>query len=270
MANTFTNFFPTLWSDTAYFELTKATVSPQVTNMTWVNPGGAAEAIRIPKFQYDESTSAVDDVDNLVDTPDDVSEATFVLNLDQHKGFFYQIRYIEQDKAAVALGESVLRQRTAALGSVIDTNVLATTSGFTNVLSGACNKATLVSAIEILNGNNVPQTDRVLLVDPGSYSDLLNTNDFVRADSVAGATINQSGLVGKVLGLDVFLTNNLPGAAIANAVVMHRAAIAMAMLKTVDVRVFDQPRHFATGYSGRVAWGRTLVDDNLGVRIDTP
>lgn len=268
MANTWTNFYPTLWSDTAYFELQRRTVATQVTNLTWINPGGPSEAIRIPKFQYDESQ--IDDVDNLVDSPDNVSEATFVLNLDRHKGFFFQIRYSEQDRANVRLGESVLRQRSAALASVIDADVLAQVSGFSNVLSGSCNKATLVSAIEILNGNDVPQTDRVILVDPACYSDLLNENDFVRADSIAGATANRTGFVGELLGLDVFMTNNLPGGSVANAVVMHRAGVAMAMLRTVDVRVFDQPRHFSTGYSGRAIWGRTLVDDNLGIRIDRP
>lgn len=266
MANVWTNFYPTLWSDTAYFELVKNTIATQVTNLTWVDPGGPSEAVRIPKFQYDEA--AISGIDDLVDNPSNVSEATFVLNLDRNQGFFFQIRYSEQDKASVALGESVLRQRTAALASVIDADVLAQVSGFTNVLSGSCNKATLVSAIEILNGNNVPQTERVLVVSPSCYSDLLNTNDFVRADSVAGATANRTGFVGMVLGLEVFLSNNLPGGSVADAVVMHRAGVAMAMLRTVDVRVFDQPRHFATGYSGRAIWGRTLVDDNVGVRID--
>lgn len=268
MANTFTNFYPTLWSDTAYFELTKRTIATEVTNLTWVDPGGPSEAVRIGKFTYDESQ--IDDVDNLVNAPDDVTEASFVLNLDRNKGFFFQIRYSEQDKANLRLGESVLRQRTAGLASVIDADVLATVGSFSNVLSGSVNKATLVSAIEILNGNNVPQSDRVLLVDPGSYSDLLLSDDFVRNDSIAGADSNRTGFVGRALGLDVFLTNNLPGGTTANAVAMHRAAIAMAMLRTVDVRVFDQPRYFSTGYSARAIWGRTLVDDNLGVRIDRP
>jgi hypothetical protein len=264
MANTITNLYPTLWSDIAYFELAKAAVSPSVTNMTWVNPGGPSEAIRIPRFNYDETF--IKDISTLSDSPDDINEASMVLNLDQEKGFFFQIKYIEEEKSSVSLGESVLRQRSAALASVIDADVLSLTSGFSQVLSGLCNKATLVSAIELLNEANAPQMDRVVVVNPDAYSDLLNTDDFIRADGIGDGGSMRSGQIGRVLGLDVFLSNNLPTGT--DAAVMHRSAIAMAILTPVQVRVFDQPRHFAVGYSGRTAWGKREIEDTVGVQID--
>jgi hypothetical protein len=266
MANTITNFYDTLWSTAAYFELRKAMVAASVTNMTWNPPGGPSEAIRIPYFKYDETAIAA--VTGLVNNPTNVSEATKVLSLDQHKGFFFQIPYIEEEKSSSRLGESVLRQRAAALASVIDADVLSLTSGFTQVLSGQCNKATLVSAIELLNEANAPQLDRYLVVNPDAYSDLLNTNDFVRADGIGDGINMKSGQIGRILGLDVFLSNNLPSGT--DAAVMHREAIAMAVLTPVQVRVFDQPRYFAVGYSGRAVWGKTEIQDVLGVQIDRP
>lgn len=265
MANTFTNFYPTLWSDDAYFQFAASAIAPQVVNTTWVDPGGASEAIRIPKFAY--STGQIDTVANLLDTPDDASEATLLLNLDLEKGFHFQVRYTEQDKAAVDLGASILMQRTAALAAIVDQDVFLTATGATTTITGSVNKATLVSAIELLNENNAPQSDRVLVVNPDAYSDLLNENEFVRADSIDGATSNRTGLVGQVLGLDVFLSNNI-SATVGDAICMHRVALAMAMLRTIDVRVFDQPRHFSVGYTGRATWGSTLIDANLIVPID--
>lgn len=265
MANTWTNFYPILWSDTAYIEFAAAAIAPQVVNMTWVNPGGAAESVRIPKFAYSEA--AIDDVANLIDSPDNVSESTLLLDLDVEKGFHFEIRYMEQDKANVALGEAVLRQRSAALAAKLDQDVFAAASGATLTLTGLVNKATLVSAIEILNEGNAPQTDRVLVVNPDGYSDLLNTDDFVRADSVAGSIVNRTASIGEVLGLDVYMSNNIPSA-VGDAMCMHRVALALAMLRTVDVKVFDQPRHFSTGYTGRATWGKRLIDAGLIVPID--
>lgn len=269
MANTFTNFNPTLWSDIAYLEFAAAAIAPQVTNVTWVDPGGPSEAIRIPKFEFRTGTPHIDDVSNLIDAPDDVSEATLVLNLDQNKGFHFSIQYEEQDRASVALGESVLRQRSAALAATIDQRVFDCASGATTTLSGSVNKATLVSAIELLNDNNAPQTDRVLVVNPSAYSDLMNESEFVRHDSIQGAQSNRTGLIGQVLGLDVYMSNNIPSA-VGDALVMHRVALAMAMLRTITVRVFDQPRHFSVGYSGRARWGCVLIDANLVVPVDKP
>lgn len=264
-SNTWTNFYQTLFADTAYLEFAAAAIAPQVVNTTWVDPGAPSEAIRIPKFAF--STADIDDVSNLIDTPDAVSESTLLLNLDKNKGFHFEIEYTEQDRANVALGEAVLRQRAAALAAVVDQNVFATASGATTTLSGSLSKAQLVSAIELLNENNAPQNNRVLVVNPDAYSDLLNVNDFVRADSIAGANANQTGFLGMVLGLDVWLSNNIPST-VGDALCMHRVALAMAMLRNVDVRVFDQPRHFSTGYTGRAIWGSTLIDANLVVPID--
>lgn len=266
MPNTWTNFYPTLWSDQAFVEFSETAIAPQVVNMTWADPDGPSESIRIPKFAYSESD--IDDVSNLYDSPDDVSQSTLLLNLDREKGFHFQIRYLEQDKTPVRLGQNMVLQRTAALANVVDKDVFKTVTGATTTLSGSVNKATLVSAIELLNERNAPQSNRVLVTSPDGYSDLLNTNDFVKADSVAGSTVNRTAAVGQVLGLQVFLSNNLPTSSNVDAVVMHRSAVAMAMLRTIDVRVFDQPRHFAVGYTGRATWGRTLIDANLVVPID--
>lgn len=265
MANTFTNFYPTLWSDQAYLEFAAAAVAPQVVNTTWVDPGGPSEAIRIPRFRY--STSGILAISSLADTPTDATESTLVLNLDQEKGFFFQVKYSEQDKCPVSLGEALLKQNSAGLAAVIDQSIFGPlVSGAANTLVGAVNKVRLVSAITILNSGNAPQTDRVLVVNPAGYSDLLNENEFVRADSIYGAQSNMTGFVGRVLGLDVYLSNNLPAVS-GDAVAMHRVAFAMAMLRNIDVRVFDQPRHFAVGYTGRAIWGRTMIDSGLIVRI---
>ncbi len=265
MANTFTNFYPTRFSDIAFLEFAASAIAPQVINMTWVDPGGPSEAVRIPKFAY--SAGVIDDVGNLVDTPDDASESSLLLSMDKNRGFHFQVRYNEQDQANVNLGEALLRQRVAALAADIDAKVFDIASGATTTLTGSLTKLQLVSAIELLNEANAPQSDRVLVVNPDAYSDLLNTADFVRADSIAGATTNRTGLVGQVLGLDVFLSNNIP-ATTGDALAMHRAALAMAMLRNVDVRIFDQPRHFAIGYTGRAIWGQTLIDADLVVPIN--
>ncbi len=264
-SNTFTNFYPTLWSDQAFFEFAAAAIAPQVVNTTWVDPGGPSDAVRIPKFAF--STAQIDDVSNLIDAPDAASEATLVLNLDNNKGFHFEVEYTEQDQANVQLGESILMQRTAALAAVVDQNVFAAASGATTTLTGTVTRATLVSAIELLNENNAPQTDRVLVVNPDVYSDLLGISDFMRSDSIAGADANRTGLIGQALGLDVFLSNNIPSG-VGDAIVMHRVGLAMAMLRTIDVRVFDQPRHFAVGYTGRAIWGETLIDADLVVPLD--
>jgi hypothetical protein len=266
MGNTFTNFYPTLWSDDAYFQFSQESIATRVCNMTWADPEGPSEAVRIPVVAYSES--AIKDLAVLSNTPDDVTEASLIMQYDREKGFYFLIKYVEQDKCPLDLIAASARQRTIALANVVDKDVFLQFHNAANDLSGPVNKANLVSAITILNGHNAPQNDRILLVSPDGYSDLLNEAEFVRNDAVAGSQANLTGVVGRVLGLDVFMTNNLQTASGIDAVVLHRAAVAMAMLQRVDVRVFDEPRYFGTSCTGRATWGSKTIDANLMVTID--
>ena len=265
MANTWTNFYPTLFSDKAYLVFSRTAIAPQVVNTTWIAPGGPSEAIRIPKFGI--GTAAIDDVSALVDSPDNASESSLLLPLDKNRGFHYQVRYNEQEKANVALGQALLTQRVAALAADVDAKVFDVASGATLTLTGSVTKAALISGIEVLNEANAPQTDRVLVVNPDAYSDILGVNDFVRADAIAGSDRLVTGQVGRILGLDVFMSNNIPSTT-GDALLMHRAAIGMAMLTRIEVKIFDQPRHFSVGYTGRAIWGQTLVDAGLVIPLD--
>jgi hypothetical protein len=268
LANTWTNFYPTLWKVEGFRVFGKTAISPLVTNRTWVDPGGPSEAVRIPKFQYSTAVSNIANVSSLVDAPSGVSEATVLLPLDIKKGFFFDVPYLEQESANVPLAENLVIQHSTALAAEVDTQVFTALTGTTYVLSGACNKATLVSAVQILNENNAPESDRILIVNPAAYSDVLNEGEFARADAIAGNEANRTGRILRALNLEIFMSNCLP--ADVDAVVMHKACLAMAILHGMDLRAFDMPRHFATGYSGRISFGRVLIDANLGVRIDRP
>jgi hypothetical protein len=262
VANTFLNLGATLWSSRAFLEFAASSIGAQVLDLTWVD-GRNAEAVRIPRFLFDED--AIDDVGNLVDSPDVVSGDTLLLALDQHKGFFFQVPYNESEVSAAPLADAVLAQRVAALAFAVDVQAFSLVTGATYVLSGLVNKVTLVSAVQYLNEGNAPLSERLLVVSPAGYSDLLNSDDFTRADSIAGATVNADGRVGTVLGFEVFLSEALPAGV--DAFAAHRTAVALAISRDLQSALFDEPRHFAIGGNGRARWGSQLMDPGRVVAI---
>lgn len=69
--------------------------------------------------------------------------------------------------------------------------------------------ATFIDAYEGLNENDVPDNDRVWILDPESITDILGTDYFVRMDYVAGS-IHTNGFQGRqILGAPVYMTNAL-------------------------------------------------------------
>lgn len=65
-------------------------------------------------------------------------------------------------------------------------------------------KADILSAKRILDRDDVPTTDRHMLVTADQHSDLLAIDDFVRADALAFSNIPE-GMVGRIFGLTIWM-----------------------------------------------------------------
>ncbi|QMV84090.1 hypothetical protein HW450_06755 [Corynebacterium hindlerae] len=72
--------------------------------------------------------------------------------------------------------------------------------------------AALVALSEKLNLESVPTTGRYVIVGPSLYSALLMDKRFTRVDASGTTDGLRNGIVGRVLGMDVLLSNNVTGA----------------------------------------------------------
>jgi hypothetical protein len=279
MANTFSNFYPTIGSERASLEFAKQSVALRVVDSRW-REGAGAQAIVIPRFGYAETSGThLDLIDEL---PGDtgvqtVEETALTLDTATNRwGFHFEIKYDEQDRAAADLLDGVRTQRLAALAAKVDAMIFAKAIDSATIVTGAVNKPTLVSAIEDLNLANVPLGDRFLVTNPAGYSDLLNDASLTDSARTAldldanGANISGQ-FVGGRLGLDVWLA---PASALTDAecdaIVFHRSALACAINREIHAKVYDHPRGFATGCAGYVSFDAKLIEPAAIVRIVRP
>ncbi|APT92894.1 hypothetical protein CPHO_08345 [Corynebacterium phocae] len=118
---------------------------------------------------------------------------------------------------------------------------------------------TLVLLAEKLNSNSVPTTGRYVVVGPKTYSALLMDPRFTRVDASGTSEGLRNGIVGRAVGFDVLVSNNVPTTAqreLAIAGVPDAFAYASQLLNTEALR---DPKQFRDIVRGLHAYGATVV-----------
>jgi hypothetical protein len=182
-----------------------------------------------------------------------------------------------QDKRGVPdYKTSVLPTLTYTILKKIDSSICDLFSGFTNYVGTdgvALTYEALLEAKEYLDTADVPPENRVLILDPGSLTDLMLLDTFTSTLYDANRAIER-GFLGQsmTLGCTVHVSNNL-AALNTNyhyGFMGHKDAIAVALpdggVKTARWRVEEQHTEFNRASAW---WGRVQLRDTNGVYLKT-
>lgn len=113
----------------------------------------------------------------------------------------------------------------AALFSAFDSSTGSNTGALTTTL--------FLDAVRILNTNNIPEAPRICALNPRQWGHLLPVLDDASVYGAQGQEIVASGVVGRVYGVTMFMTNNVGTATVSSSTVhagciMHPSAVAVA------------------------------------------
>lgn len=117
-----------------------------------------------------------------------------------------------------------------------DQDIAALFSGFdstTGSNTGALTTTLFLDAIRTLNTSNIPDAPRVSVLHPRQWGHLLPVLDDASVYGAQGQEIVATGVVGRVYGVTIFMTNNVGTATVSASTVhagciMHPTAIALA------------------------------------------
>ncbi len=124
----------------------------------------------------------------------------------------------------------------------------------------------ITEARKVLNRQNVPMNDRVLLIAPEQEQDMLNIENFIHADKYGSREALLNGEIGQVYGFRVLVSNLL---ADGEAYAYHRECVGYAVQKSIDFETQRADVNLrATDYSYAAGWGCTLMyDGRKGVKF---
>lgn len=206
------------------------------------------------------SAPTIKDYDKAADLEvEDLTTAGDVLTIDQASYFNFRAADVDRAQAAGDLHSPATRQAGIGLRDKVDKYIagiikdgataklgtLTVVDDDPRLASGAQITAfkALAKMAEKLNANSVPVEGRYVVVGPKTYSALLMDPRFTKADASGTSEGLRNGLVGRAIGFDVLISNNVPVTAsreLAVAGVPGAVAFASQIVETEAIR--DQHR----------------------------
>lgn len=212
-------FIPEVWAAQLQSSLKKSLVfgSPGVVNRNYEgNIANAGDTVRITSISrptvsnYTKNSTAI--------TPETLTDAQRSLVVDQSKYFAFEVDDVDMrqtanggalmaeaaDEAAYALADTT-DQFIAGLYTGVDAgNDLGTVS----VTTAALAFTQIVNLRKVLDVANVPSVGRYVVIPPWYEALLLQDDRIVRADASGSTDGLRNGMVGRMLGFDVMVSNN--------------------------------------------------------------
>jgi len=240
------------------------------------------KTIEIPRFEADMTPGSGRFGDPSDQNPDGVTPVAFktaslttdIIELNKWKNMPYRIPDRVAIQSRVPLEAELARKAGKEMAIYMDKEIIAVLDTLTDEIpydDAADEKLGLVDITEArkrLNRNNVPQTDRVLLISPDKEQDMLNLENFIHADKYGAREALLNGEIGRVYGFRVLVSNLLTEF---QSFAYHRECVGYAMQKSVDFETQRADVNIrATDYSYAVGWGCTLMyDGKKGVKFVT-
>ena len=225
-------FIPTLWSAKMNAKFYKATVFGEIANTNWEgeinNMGDKLIINNVPNLNILNYTSGTA-LTYQVPTP-----STVELNVDKGKYFAFQVNDVLEYQAKPNLIDTFSADAGEQMKISIDSTVIFNTFSQTvaanrgataGVNSGAYNLGTdtapvtlsgsnilsvITSMSSVLDEQNIPESDRWLLIDPATRQWLMQSN-LAQAQFMGDDTsIVRNGRIGKIDRFTVYVSNNLP------------------------------------------------------------
>jgi N4-gp56 family major capsid protein len=134
--------------------------------------------------------------------------------------------------------------------------------------------------IQKLDDNNVPMENRVLVIPPATRNAIMGIDRYVSADFVSGQSV-QSGLIGNLYGVDVYVSANCATIETAAqntaasvdtraALLFHRDAIVLAEQMSVRSQTQYKQEYLSTLYTADCLYGVEVYRPEAGFVLAVP
>ena len=302
-------FIPELWSDEVIAAYQKSLkMSPLVKKMPM--KGKKGDTIHVPKpVRGDASAKAAETQVTLISNV----EGELVINIDRHFEYSRLIEDITEVQALSSLRQFYTSDAGYALATRVDTDLINCATGFgdgTRTVTPANTGADWVHSnsyyvdaanglaayavdqvtsgdnftdlafregIKLLDDANVPMDDRSMVIPPAARKSLMGIDRFVSSDFVGGRSV-ESGLIGNLYGVDIYVSSNAPvmEAAAQNAVstvdtrgclLFHRDAIIHAEQVGVRSQTQYKQEYLSNLYTADCLYGVETYRPEAGIVI---
>jgi len=273
------NFKPTVWSAELFQALDKSHVLVNLCNRDYEGDITAyGDQVKINAVGDVTVSNYAPNVTSI--TPQQLTAAQTILEIDQAKYFAFYIDDVDQAQTKPKLMGEAMRKSAYALADTADQWVAGfnsqagATVTSTGIQSDGGNVlAVLANAALELDLENVPAQGRWIIIPPWFHQRLITAEVLQTDGSIDANATYRNGYVGKAYGFDIFTSNNLSTGISAVGARSHygMAGTARAMSfaeQVVKLEAYRPENSFSDALKGLHVYGAKVVDPGALVRLN--
>ena len=273
-----TTFIPEIWSARLLYALDKAHVATNLVNRNYegviANQGDTVHINSIGAVTVKDYTKNT----NIAD-PEVLTTSDQTLDIDQAKYFNFQVDDVDKAQISGEIIDTAMGRSAYALADVSDAFLLKTIANGAASANKIGAKTTLtaltasnvyeniVKMRTLLDKANVPTTGRTIVVPPEVYALLLLDDRFAKSGSDSGQNALLNGMVGRVAGFDVFMSNNCvsgtdggSGSTTYFVITAQVAAATTYAEQVIKTEAYRMEKRFADAVKGLHVYGAKVTD----------
>lgn len=275
-----THFIPTVWNASILENFHENTVAAALANREYEGNATSGNVVRITGLTdvavKNYATGAGSPAVPRTTAADAVADSSQDLLINMEKSFDFYIDDIDRVQAAGSM-DAFTRSAGMALAEDADKFILATAVSAATVLADDEN-TTMDSgdgALQVIrdlrkamNKAHVPQSQRALVINAEFEAVLLDASSRIMNAADSGSTAGlRDAAVGRLLGFDIYVSENLPTTDVAQALALYTPALAYVsqVEKTEAMRAQDK---FADRLRGLHVYGGKVIRP-AGVHVFT-
>ena len=269
-------FIPELWSDEVIAGYKKNLVLANlVTRMSHVGKKG--DTIHIPSPSRGAANAKAASTEVVLNSP---ATADIAVLLNKHYEYSTLIEDIVEKQALSSLRRFYTEDAGYALATQVDTDLFALVSALNGGTQlggdGGSSTADITDAgirkfMLVLDNNDVPMTDRSLVIPPVAKSDMLGIARFTEQAFIGSGSAIKTGMMGNVYGVEVFVSSACPTASSDRVgVMLHKDALVLAEQQGVRSQTQYQQQYLGDLFTADTIYGVKELRDNAGISFLCP
>ena len=274
--STAASFIPELWSDEVIAGYKKNLVLANlVTRMSHVGKKG--DTIHIPSPSRGAANAKAASTEVVLNSP---ATADIAVLLNKHYEYSTLIEDIVEKQALSSLRRFYTEDAGYALATQVDTDLFALVSALNGGTQlggdGGSSTADITDAgirkfMLVLDNNDVPMTDRSLVIPPVAKSDMLGIARFTEQAFIGSGSAIKTGMMGNVYGVEVFVSSACPTASSDRVgVMLHKDALVLAEQQGVRSQTQYQQQYLGDLFTADTIYGVKELRDNAGISFIVP
>lgn len=260
-----TSFIPQLWAGALLAHLDKSHIVANLVNRNY--EGEIRQCGDTVKINQIGSITVKDYIENTdIADPEELTTTETVLTIDKQKYFNFQIDDVDKAQVKSDLMDSAMYRSAYAMADQIEKDILAvidTEAGQKLVpsadLTASNVYAELIKVKVAMDKENVPSTGRIGVISPDTHALLLQDERFVGTGGSMAESNLQNGYIGRVLGIDLYMSNNIDTLTNGSAGLFFiREAVTFAEQIT-NTEAYRLEKRFADAVKGLAVYGTKVT-----------